>query len=133
MPDFWIQRANFSLEEYHDSEPTLIIEALITTDWDALISERLELQAQGEVCGHPGLGIVFDNGEIIHILEPLTQPYLGFFHYYVNRSFFGFFRGDSIYTASFRNLTKDNLQGILRNWEPGQHDSIIKLLQAKSC
>ena len=130
MPDFWIQRANCSVEDYYDSEPASIIEALTTTDWSALVSERSELQNQGEICVYPGLGIVFENGEIIHLLEPLAQPYQGLFHYYTDRKFLGIFRWNDSYTSPFRNLTKDNLQKILTSWEPGQHDSIVKLLQA---
>ena len=131
MIDYWIQRADFSLEDHYDSEPAEIMNALVNIDWDALIAERIELQNQGEICGYPGLGIVFGNGEIIHLLEPENSPYKGLFHYYTERKILGVFPVDDSYTASFGNLTEENLWRILTNWKAGQHDETIELLQAK--
>ena len=67
MADYWIQRADFSIEDHYDSKPMDIIHAIAATDWGALIAERTKLQSQGEICGSPSFGIVFNNGEIIHL------------------------------------------------------------------
>jgi len=49
MADYWIQRADFSIEDHYDSKPMDIIHAIAATDWGALIAERIKLQSQGEI------------------------------------------------------------------------------------
>ena len=41
MPDIWIQRADFSVEDRYDLEPQVIVDILQATNWTKLIAETL--------------------------------------------------------------------------------------------
>ena len=131
MPDIWIQRADFSVEDRYDLEPQVIVDILQATNWTKLIAETLQLQVAGELCCHSGFGIVFETGDILHLFEPENPPYKGVFHYYSDRKILGLFPVTDSFTQSFQRLTKEKLAELLENWMPDRSDDVIDCLLHK--
>ena len=104
------------------------IAILRKANWRDLIEERTELEfAAGGFC-EPGIGMVFEEGEILHLLEPEKPPYRGFYHYNEPRKILGLFPSTTNSTYEFTGLSDEGLKRIVRNWSPSDHRSVIAVL-----
>lgn len=131
MPGIWIQRSDFTSDELPEVTPDEAMNIMEMTDWAAILKQKEERIKNGEDYCDPGFGIVFDDGEIIHLIEPANEPYRGFYHYRTQRRRFGIFLTTQDHTGTFEGLGNDDLYRAVREWSPVDPETTIFMLKAK--
>ncbi|MEM9080985.1 MAG: hypothetical protein AAGC74_09875, partial [Verrucomicrobiota bacterium] len=91
MPTAWIQKPDFSSEEISEATPEELMVIFRKIDWAKHILERKKREQTGQEVCDSGFGIVFQEGEILHLIEPEAAPYRGFYHHQEKGKLLGVF------------------------------------------
>ena len=101
----WLQKHDLSSEEFDISDAASAKKALRDFDWQCELNRQA--QATSETCP-PGLGLVTEGGEILHICPGNDVRCIVHFHFSSTRKLFGLFsrRVDLVKTFTHVSLDK---------------------------
>lgn len=85
--NMWIQFHDFSSNERQDVDVDQAKQTLSTFDWQ---SELVNRDQEKEDSCDPGLGLIADNGSILHICPRTPESCYIHYHYSTPRKVFGF-------------------------------------------
>ena len=83
----WIQLHDLSNKEMEGATKEQAEQALSTFDWKGELSK--EKESEDETCP-PGLGLVSDEGEILHICPINSESCFIHYHYFTSKKLLGF-------------------------------------------
>jgi len=78
----WIQLHDFSSEEMPIVNAMASKRAFSEFDWAAELTRQKEALEREEDCCDPGMGLVSDNGSILHLC-PIDEKFLSFHYHYL--------------------------------------------------
>ncbi|MBK1880608.1 hypothetical protein [Pelagicoccus mobilis] len=128
----WIQRADFTSVEFGEMTPDEALGILEATNWNELAEEKKKLEEEGKEFCDPGFGYVFEEGEILHLIEPKKEPFSGFYHYQRKGKLFGLIPTTRNETLEFEDLPSEALYEVVRNWSPFDSESTVNRIK-KNC
>jgi len=98
----WLQKHDFSSEEFEISDASNAKKILGEFDWQGELSRQV--QATSETCD-PGLGLVTDEGDILHICPGTDGRCMVHFHFSDTREAFGLFSRKVDLLKTFRDVS----------------------------
>lgn len=78
----WIQLHDFTSEEMPTVDAKAAKRAFREFDWASELRRHKEALEKEEDCCDPGLGLVSDNGSILHLC-PINEKFLCFYYHYM--------------------------------------------------
>lgn len=125
----WIQKHDFVSEEFELEKSEAVIKLLGEFDWDQELKLQKEKEDKGEDNCPPGLGIVADNGHILHLCPDKNKKYLAFFHYPEEVRFLRIFKFTPQKTLSRENLDHSTVLEIIPYMMQRQYQKIKDTLK----
>ncbi len=127
----WLQRHDLSSEDLDDSSMESVISLLQSFDWQTEIQkEKKERESGGMNCCPAGIGMVHDEGQILHVVPTDSSDSMCHYHFPVrHRKFLGIF-GKTVHqeTLSFEDIEKKDLLPIIRAHYQGNHGQVMNRL-----
>jgi len=108
------------------------LDVMERTNWNELYEEKKKLEQEGKEFCDPGFGYVFDEGEILHLIDPKNEPFSGFYHYLERGKMLGLIPTTKNKTFEFTDLSSEELYDVVNNWSPFDSQSTINRLKKKN-
>ena len=133
--EYWIQNSDFSSPEgLSENEPVQsakqIIEIILAYDWareNAFEEERMA--GDGDSCP-AGIGIMADDGHILHMCPKATQGTATiYFHHKVPAKFLGFISISKTQITTYEKIPLAKLESAVRNFLANEYGAIIGSFQ----
>lgn len=123
---YWIQRADFSSQDYTAASEQEALQVLLSHDWNAELDFYRQLESKGEEVCDPGIGFLPDSQRILHIC-PVDRFY-AYFHYQytVKTRVFGIFSWPRNLVGSNMKVRRSELTEILHRFLSGDHDWLLQ-------
>ena len=122
---YWIQRADFTSEDYSTVDYKKAERVLKGHDWNAEIKKQEELEQSGKEHCDPGIGFVPDDGRILHICPDGKGKAYFHYHYYETRKILAIIPLRSQQTASKMDINEFELGEVIRRFFLNDHDWLI--------
>ena len=103
MISYWIQRADFSTQDFTAESELEVLKVLSAHDWEGELGFRRQLESEGKECCDPGIGILPGDGRILHICPVDIDPVYLHYHYTEKTKRLGIF-------PSHRDFVRSNMQ-----------------------
>ncbi len=127
----WLQQHDLSSEDLTDPSMESVLSLLQSFDWQTEIQKEKEERESGRVdCCPAGIGMIHDEGQILHIIPTNGADFICHYHFPVKqRKFLGVF-GKSIrrQTLSFKDVEKKVLLSTIRAHYQGNHGQVMNRL-----
>ena len=126
----WLQRHDLTSEDLTDSSMDSAVSTLESFDWQDEIEKEIAAEKAGEDRCPPGMGLIHEEGQILHIIP--TENGRFFCHYLYptkQRKFLGLF-GKAIRqeNITFKDVEKKDLLPTIRAHYQGNHGQVMNRL-----
>jgi hypothetical protein len=119
----WIQLHDYSSKEMDGAVAEQATEALATFDWMSELKQRD--QFKGAACD-PGLGLVSDNGSILHICPIDEQRCCIHYHYDVRSKLLGFIPSSTPESHHIESCSYERAAELIGHHFNGHEEEILK-------
>lgn len=128
----WTQRHDLSVAG--DSTVSSVDEAaaiLQNFDWESEIKSEEEALARNSECCPPGMGLISQNKDILHIIPRRNGATLIHFCYWRRKSLLGIFHWDSETLLSVADFPAGRLTSLMERHFVGDRESIVAMLSTE--
>ena len=123
---YWIQRADFSVQDYTAESEQEALQVLLSHDWNVELDFHRQLKSEGEEVCDPGIGFLADPQRILHIC-PVDLFYAYFhYHYTVKTRVLGIFLCHRDLIGSNMKVRRSELTEILQRFLSGDHHWLLQ-------
>ncbi len=126
----WIQRHDLSSENLEDTSVESVISVLKDFDWVGERQKEKAARDSGKDHCPAGIGIIHDDGQILHVVPADDGTSMCHYHYPVKqRKILGIFRKKPLQqTMTFTDVAEKDLLSTIRAHNMGNHGQVMNRL-----
>jgi hypothetical protein len=122
---YWIQKADFSAEEFASATASEAIDIIHHHDWNRELALRFEREAAGKEFCDPGIGFIASDGRILHICPVNDRSAYFHYHFPVSTKILGLIPRTRQVTSSNMSIQQERLSEVVEKFFQGDHDWLL--------